>query len=190
MTDLRSVKLSDILPDSFFDSEKLASYAEAQSLLQKKIYDLAKRTVIYMNLESLPDPVLDEMAAELRAQFYSTDLDKEVKAGIIRNAVGWHIRAGTVSAVQKLVETIFSKAEITEWYEYGGRPFNFKVLADTSYKPDTLDTFNEMLYLIKTSVSNLDTVEVVSEMQEFVNLKFGNAVVVRGEDICVPGIGG
>ena len=51
----------------------------------------------------------------------------EVKRKLIRESLHQHRVKGTKYAVEKLLRDLCRGATVQEWYEYGGKPFFFKV---------------------------------------------------------------
>lgn len=172
MTKLYNVLLTDILPDVFTDAEKTKAFAEAERDVRRMIYDFAVRAMIYIHLDKQKDEVLDLMAAEMKTQYYSSELDQETKLHLIRNTMRWHIRAGTAGAVQEMIQTVFGSGEVMEWFQYGGEPFYFRIRADDDLTPDMLNKFREQISRVKNTTSTLEAIQIHHEMIQ---------------DICVSG---
>ncbi len=179
MIKLYDVLLTDILPGLFeTESVKLRAFAEADRAVRRKVYGFAEKTKIYKNLEILDEAVLDLLAMENKVQYYSNDLPRELKAQLIRKSIAWHEKAGTVSAMQELVNAVFGSGKVFDWYEYGGAPFKFKVNADISFTPDTLEFFKQLLSKVKPTEASLDLVEVSSDSCQPICMSFGMAAYV------------
>lgn len=73
MIDLKDVLLTDILPDNL-QSDEWKAYAYAEQKMREKILGFVERIQIYKNLDKQPDEVLDLLAAENKAQYYSDSL--------------------------------------------------------------------------------------------------------------------
>jgi phage tail P2-like protein len=71
--------------------------------------------------------LLDLLAWQFHCDFYSTDFSIEQKQEIILKSLDWHTRKGTPSVIEEIVTAVFSKAEVKEWFDYGGLPYRFIV---------------------------------------------------------------
>jgi phage tail P2-like protein len=71
--------------------------------------------------------LLDLLAWQFHCDFYSTDFSIEQKQEIILKSLDWHTRKGTPSVIEEVVSTVFSRAEVKEWFDYGGLPYRFIV---------------------------------------------------------------
>ena len=104
----------DLLPSNWVDIDEIAiSYAIHMALNELHIFQ--ERTKLYANLENMPDEILDLMALELRTQYYDETIERDKKVELIRNTLAWYEKAGTVSAVEQMVATVFSGANVIEW---------------------------------------------------------------------------
>lgn len=166
MTNLCDVLLTEILPDIFMDAEKTHAYAQAERDVRRMIYGFAERTIIYMHLNEQEDHVLDLMASELKTQYYSTDLDHETKVQLIQNTLWWHIHAGATGAVQRMVEIVFGSGEVTEWFDYGGNPFYFKIKTDEDLSPDIMERFRELIKKVKNTCATLEEISISHDMEQ------------------------
>lgn len=176
MTDLRNTLLTDILPDIFDDQAELKAYAAAERKMRKIIYEYAEKTMIYRYMEKLPDAILDLLAEEIGAPYYDSTLPPEVKAELIRNTMPWKMRAGTVWAVQGMVETIFKTGTVTPWHDYGGAPYFFKISTDAEVSPERLEEIRKIIHKIKNTETTLESIMFLVELKQ--NIKFRSGVAV------------
>lgn len=102
------------------------SYAVSESL--KKILDYAKQTALYADIEEVSDEVLDAMAAELRTQYYDPKASRKECEEMVKKTVGWYMVGGTGAVLEEYLATLYSGGKVTEWYEYGGKPYYFKAI--------------------------------------------------------------
>lgn len=164
MTDLYNILLTDILPDVFSDTKKTKAYALAEKDVRQMIYDYAINTMLYEHLDKQKDSVLDLMAAEMKTQYYSSDMDHDTKVKMIQNTIRWHILAGTPSAVQEMVKTVFGSGEVIEWFDYNGSPFCFKIKTDEDLNHDIMIRFREMIKKVKNTCSTLEEIMISHDL--------------------------
>jgi phage tail P2-like protein len=78
--------------------------------------------------------LLDLLAWQFHCDFYSPELSIETKQELIIKSLDWHTRKGTPSVMEEIVSTVFSKAKIQEWFEYGGLPYMFRIATKSRYR--------------------------------------------------------
>jgi len=99
----------------------------------------AKKNIIYANLEELSETWLDILAYDLHVDWYSYDYPVEAKRAIIRDSVKVHQKLGTKAAVEMALGGIHPLSEIEEWFDYGGTPYHFRIVLDTTKSRVTAD---------------------------------------------------
>lgn len=176
MIDLKDVLLTDILPDIFDDLPKLKAYAAAEQKMRKIIYRYAERTMIYKNIVNLPESILDLLAAEMDTPYYDSALPTKTKAELIRSTLPWKMRAGTVWAVQGMVETIFETGTVTPWHEYGGKPYFFRISTDAEVSPERLEEIRQIIDKIKNTEDTLESIVFLAEFEQNIKIKSGVTV--------------
>ena len=78
------------------------------------------------DVEKMPEWRLDEMAWELGCLYdYSADI--EAKRSWIRDATPLFAAYGTPQAIYNYLEGFFDSVEVEEYWQYGGKPFHFRV---------------------------------------------------------------
>lgn len=84
-------------------------------------------------LASLPETVLDLLAWQLHVEGYAEAVSLKAKREMIWASVILHRKKGTPWAVKHGLETTLQvPATISEWFEYGGEPYFFRVELDVS----------------------------------------------------------
>ena len=97
---------------------------------------------------------------ELDVDWYEDTMPIEVKRETIKTAQLIKEHRGTKWAVEQVATNSFGDATVLEWYEYGGKPFHFKV--STSYPLDTqalIDKFRKQINFAKRASTVLEEVE-------------------------------
>ena len=92
----------------------------------------AEKNVIYAVIDSLPETWLDVLAYDLHVDWYDYDYAVEIKRKIIKNSVRVHQKLGTKYAVENVLRDVYRTAKVEEWFEYGGRPYTFKIKVDVA----------------------------------------------------------
>lgn len=84
--------------------------------------------LIYPRIDRLTGAVLDELAWQFHADAYDATASDEEKRRILKSNFTIHKYKGSVYAVKEAVSAVFgARAEISEWFDYGGSPYHFKV---------------------------------------------------------------
>lgn len=169
MMKIQSSDFYSILPDSYKDIEtQCISYAlsRAVALICEKSQD-AK---VLAGIGNLSESILDYLAVELRAQYYTQDMSREEKVGIVASTLPWYMGAGTKSALEKLLRRVYGGGEVTEWFDYdGGQPFHFKVKVNSTNNAFDSEDFTTTVMAIVNGAKNarsiLDGLGFVSELE-------------------------
>lgn len=67
---------------------------------------------------------------------------------LLKRAIELHRYKGTRWAIQQVLESLMLSGQITEWFEYGGRPYHFKINVDISEHGIDLGTFDSLVTLV------------------------------------------
>jgi P2-related tail formation protein len=173
MVNLSESNITDILPDYFTAMPEVKALSYAISNMVCKLLSYSDTTSIYSTLDSADDNVLDMLAAEFDAQYYATDLDIESKRKIVKNAIVWHMSAGTPAAVEELITAVFGEGSIQEWPEYGDEPYFFKIKTNAQMTENMNSQFNLMLRKVINTRSHLRGVEIHRENNQVIYPCFG-----------------
>ena len=121
-------KLTEILPESLKSDEKILASAK---YLDEELAALstAIENVLHLpRLDVLQSEVLDHLAWQYHVDNYSQDFSDEIKRKMIRESIYLHRIKGTKAAVLLALKAFSDNPEVSEWFEYGGKSFFFKVL--------------------------------------------------------------
>lgn len=160
MINLYDGELADILPSQMSTQiqQQCISYALKKGV--QMVIERANMTRTQAVIDSLPEKILDVLAVELRTPYYREGMDIETKRTIIKRTMLWHLTAGTPGAVSELITVAFGDGEVVEWFEYGDKPYHFKVKTDALLTPEMSDFFTSMLDRVKNTRSHLRAIEI------------------------------
>lgn len=82
---------------------------------------------IYTRIDELPEKLLDILARDFKIDWYYFDFPVEAKRSLLKSCWSVHRRLGTKEAVTSALSSVFSKAKLEEWFEYGGVPYSFRL---------------------------------------------------------------
>ena len=104
-------------------------------------------------------PLLDILAWEMHVDIWAGwegDLPIEKKIELINSSIDWHRHMGTRYAVDQMLKVVFEQGHVTEWYEYGGRPYYFRINFEGEIDPDKWEQVKKAVYAVKNVRSWLD----------------------------------
>ncbi|USG67456.1 phage tail protein I [Brevibacillus ruminantium] len=161
MTDIYSVALLDILPESLKKDRGVQALAEAITPEIQTISRAIAETVLLPRLDELPEDVVDLLAWQRHIDFYDTTLPLEKKRELVRYAGEAHKRKGTPWAVDQVVSAAFDDSVVSEWFEYGGEPYYFKVMTtDRITSEKKLAELIRAIHSVKNKRSRLESIAV------------------------------
>lgn len=94
---------------------------------------LTRLTQLAGGLSPLTSGLLDQLAWQLHVEAWETAVDDQARRNLLAGSLLLHRRRGTPWSVRQALETALrTEATIKEWFNYGGRPFFFRVRLDVS----------------------------------------------------------
>lgn len=145
MIDVYSGELKDLWPDNK-ESDFLA-FSYAIKGVMDRLIEFDQHSMIYADIDNLPENILDHLAVELRAMYYTQDLEIETKRTIIKNTLIWYMGFGTVGTMEELMQIIFGVGSVVENWDFDDEPIEpylFDVLTDA---PDSLVSWDIINYV-------------------------------------------
>lgn len=164
---LENFEIGDLLSDSLKKDKNIAALAYA---LTPIFQDIFSKTQLIQMFEGIPDHLLDFVAYEEAAEFYDVNMTNNQKRILIANAESIHKTKGTVAAVEDVITPFFSKGRVSEWFEYGGKPFHFQI-----YTNEYLKNVQDIAKLFRM----VNTVKRQSTRLERVLFNWKNGIVVE-----------
>lgn len=156
---VESLSLLDILPANILEDEKVAAAAQA---LDKEIQEVTKATIEVLHIsriDELPEAVVDLLAWQWHVDFYDQNLSLDKRRALVKNSIRWHMKKGTKAAVQELIQTVFESGVVSEWFDYGGEPYRFKVTTvDTMPSESEINRVIQAINSVKNARSHLDEI--------------------------------
>lgn len=94
---------------------------------------ITRKNRIYANIDELAEEWLDILAYDFHVDWYDYDYPIEAKRAMIKDSIRVHQKLGTTGATERALGGLHPKSEIEEWYDYGGKPFYFRIILDTTH---------------------------------------------------------
>ena len=93
-----------------------------------------ERVSIYSQIDRLPNELLDILANDFKVDWWDANYTLEEKRRTLKDSWNVHRRLGTKAAVVLAISAIYPDTQVSEWWEYGGKPYHFKLLIDATYE--------------------------------------------------------
>ena len=159
MTKLQDSRFTEIAPYNLASQTEVQAIAYAIGRQIAKVCAYADRARVYAAIDQLDEQALDLLAVELRAPAYDENYSLPVKRALVQGALTFYMKMGTPYAVNKIIEAIFQTGRISEWFEYGGKPFHFKAYTtNPAITPGDVDEFTRVLSTVKRLSAWLDEI--------------------------------
>ena len=117
-------------------------------------------------LQELPEATLDYLAWQLHVEGYEAAVSVQAKRELISSSLLLHRRRGTPWAVRHALETALRlPTSISQWFEYQGKPYFFRVRMDVTgaiYDEASANNAVRLIYDYKNVRSWLDHIETFS----------------------------
>lgn len=153
------IKLIDLLPSSLVDDPQVQAACESIDRQLFKINDEIPILSFWPSIDKQVSPLLDIMMWEYHVDFLhiihdGSPLTDEKKRILIDQSIIWHQRKGTKWLMEHVLQALWGDVvniNVVEWYEYGGKPFFFKIqlsnvkfLNDPEFRERVLYTIMEL----------------------------------------------
>lgn len=159
MIKLEDSEITQILPVNLKYDKRVQAISYAIKNTLNKAMQYSNLISVYAAIDNLPEQILDLIAVESRTQYYDESLSIDTKREILKNTLLWYYKAGTPSAVEELIATVFGEGEVQEWFLYGGQPYYFRILSNGTLEQGSAVEFNKMIRKVKNARSHLDSLE-------------------------------
>ena len=126
-------------------------------------------------VEPLLDMLMWEMHVDVWQNIEGDPLTTEKKQELLNESVDWHRHKGTPWAVNEMLRVLFSQGRITEWYQYGGQPYYFRIAFEGDVTGVQFDRILEAIYAVKNVRSWLDEPAFITAQQSKQQLWHGIA---------------
>ena len=158
MNNLKEVNFLSRFPPVLAQDEKMLALGR---LIAEELHITAneiEKNIIYANIDNLSETWLDVLAYDLHVDWYDYDYPIDAKRAIIKDSVRVHQKVGTKAAVERALGGIHPQSEIEEWFTYGGKPYRFRIVLDTT-KSRVMADYDEIVRTVdiyKRLSSHLD----------------------------------
>ena len=141
-----------------------------------RLVKLARRLNVWGDLDHVDPKHYDYIASCLRTLYFRSDMTDDQKLAIIKSSMLTYRYAGTVKAIEELLGNLFDEAEFIPWYEYGGRPYHFKIRIIGRQEEDKKRTFESILKKVKAARSVADDIKIEDKVNVDGKIHYGHSM--------------
>ncbi|WP_297966683.1 phage tail protein [uncultured Anaerovibrio sp.] len=150
--------IAERLPESL-NRDNLCEVAQVIDEQLHELDALNELICLYPRIDELSSELVDALAIHFHVDFYDTSLSLDKRRALVKNSIRWHMKKGTKAAVEELVQTVFESGIVSEWFEYGGDPYRFKVTTvDTMPSDEEINRLIQAINSVKNIRSHLDEI--------------------------------
>jgi phage tail P2-like protein len=164
-SNITPVNLMAAMPDVLYNDESCRALgAAAAGALAARTAEIGLLQ-IYSRIDGLPEALLDILAVDFNVGWYDAGGTVEVKRQTLKDSFKVHRLSGTKAAVERAMSAVYENTKVSEWFEYGGLPYCFKLLIDASFENIEPEKHRRVLGRVefyKNARSRLDGVEYVA----------------------------
>ena len=121
----------DLMPDSLKMKAHVIAACAAFDFSYRRLVNQISNCYVLVGIDNAKEEVIDLLAWEMGIDFYDTSLTIEIKRKLVKNAYVYQFTKGTPFAVRQALQDFINQGEVQEWFEYGGEPYRFKVVASS-----------------------------------------------------------
>ena len=158
--------MAKLLPKFMKADETDVALSHAMDVLLAKPANKSKILRKWDQIDNMNDAQLDEMAWEFNIDWWDSSFSLETKRSVIRTCYRVHEKRGTKWAVEELITSAFGMGKVTEWFEYGGQPYWFKIQTSATLTKDGMLYFLNMIDKVKNARSHVEMIEVTRTIQQ------------------------
>ena len=158
--DLKSVSLLDILPSNLLADKQINAAAQALDEELQKVTATIKEELILPRIDELSEAVIDLLAWQLHVDFYEELTTIAEKRNAVKQSIAMHRIKGTRTAVELALHMVYTSGEVSEWFEYGGRPYYFRVrfIRPETIRTEDVDRVIRIIHTVKNTRSWLESI--------------------------------
>lgn len=107
------------------------------------------RLFIYLAIDTLEEPLLDILAYDFKVDWWDPDYSLEEKRRTLKDSWRVHKLLGTKAAVETAISAIYPDTKVSEWWEYGGRPYHFRISVNVSEETIASEKLRQVLARVR-----------------------------------------
>lgn len=166
------------LPPALQKDPSAVALAEAMADLLAQRPEEIEQLRIYPVIDRLDERLLDILAYDFKVDWWDADYSLEEKRRTLKDSWRVHKLLGTKATVEMAISAIYPQTTVQEWFEYGGRPYHFKLQLDltgTFWTEERPRRILERVNFYKSLRSHVDGLEYTRYPAQPARLHVGGA---------------
>ncbi len=148
-----------VLPDILRNNTELYALAVGFAETVAKLAPQTDKARIYTRIDTLDEQLLDILAVDFKVDWWDPNAPLDKKRKVFKESWSVHKSLGTKAAVERALTALFEATTVTEWFEYGGDPFTFRVsLLGANPNPELHAAILRAVEITKNARSHLDRI--------------------------------
>lgn len=172
---LKEARLLDGLPRVLKKEPWVQALSVALGMTHEMTMRFADESQVFTGLDTVPETVLDAVAANWNITWYDTGYSIEQKRRVVKTAISVRKMIGTAEAVKLQLNAVWPGTQVREWFEYGGEPGRFRVETESQEISEEPERFLAALNAAKRFSAQLEGITVKRNH----SLKIRTGFVVR-----------
>lgn len=158
--ELQSTSLLDILPQNLLADAQIYAAARALDDELQKVTAATRDALILPRIDELSEEVVDLLAWQWSVDFYDELKSLAEKRNAVKQSIAMHRIKGTRRAVELALHIVYTSGEVSEWFEYGGQPYYFRVrfIEPENIRTEDVDRVIRIINAVKNMRSWLESI--------------------------------
>lgn len=158
--ELQSTSLLDILPQNLLADAQIYAAARALDDELQKVTAATRDALILPRIDELSEEVIDLLAWQWSVDFYDELKSLAEKSNAVKQSIAMHRIKGTRRAVELALHMVYTSGEVSEWFEYGGQPYYFRVrfIEPENIRTEDVDRVIRIINTVKNTRSWLESI--------------------------------
>lgn len=175
---LTAENLLAVFPVALQRDQPSAALADVTARLLARRPGEVDRLRLYSAIDQMDEQLLDILAYDFKVDWWDADYSLEEKRRTLKDSWRVHKLLGTKATVEMAISAIYPQTTVQEWFEYGGRPYHFKLQLDltgTFWTEERPRRILERVNFYKSLRSHVDGLEYTRYPAQPARLHVGGA---------------
>ena len=162
MSKISTNELIKSFPYALSGNDKITMLAVVVAEAMMKLYSDNNILFIFSMIDRLDEKLLDILASDFKVDWWDFNASVEDKRAVFKSHFGIHRKLGTAGAVKNAISSIYESATISEWFDYGGLPYHYKIDIDLGIEFSDYDKFRTVLQNAKIYANQRSILDTIS----------------------------
>lgn len=158
--EMQNISLLDVAPKNLFVDETVRNIVAGIDPFLRDIASMIPVDAVIASIETLPESIVDVLAWQWRVDFYDNTMPLAEKRNAVKQSIAMHRIKGTRRAVELALHMVYTSGEVSEWFEYGGRTYYFRVrfIEPENIRTEDVDRVIRIINAVKNTRSWLESI--------------------------------